>query len=225
MKPFIDIIGKNICMVMAYTGNAQFIKMSNFASKVNGDYCQKHGYGFRVYREGFDNERHPSWSKILFVRDTLKDYPWVMWVDSDAIVTNPDIQLTRFIDDRYMMVVGKQNWNVPVWNKINFGIFLVKNEPDVGDFFDKVWDDFSRPGREGWEQDGVRLLISSEPYKSRVKVVCRRDFNSLIPHEFLRLDKGINWETEVWQKGDFIAHYGCKRPDVLSAMKETLSCK
>lgn len=215
----------NICVVMAYTGNPTFIEMGDFSSKVNGDYCRRHGYRFRVYRNYFDPTRHPSWSKIFFVRNTLNDYEWVFWIDADAIITNPDIKLEKFLDDHYMLIMAKQDWNKGLWNTINFGVFLARKDPLLTKFFDLVWGDIKRKGRVGWEQDGVRLYMNKEPYKSKAKVVCRREFNSLIPHESLKMGNKFNLETEAWHKGDFIAHYGCKRTDILAAMKETLSCR
>lgn len=188
MKPEVIVSGDNVCMVMAYTAqNAKFAEMGAFSSRVNMNYCVKHKYGFRLHTSGFDEGRHPSWSKLLFLREALKDYPWAFWVDADAIVTNPAVRLERFLDDRYLMVAGKQNWGSSEWNAVNCGVFFVRNAPDVGEFFDKVWADISREGRVGWEQDGVRTLIRDEPWKSRVKVVCRRDFNSMVNHPSLNV--------------------------------------
>ena len=223
MKPSVDLRGQKICMVMGYTvSNPKFAEMGKFVSEVNMAYCFKHGYGFRLYTSGFAEDRHPSWSKILFVQDTLKSYPWVMWVDADAIVTNSEVGLEQFLDDKYMLIVGKQNWTDQVWNSINFGVFLIRNDPDVDGFFKRVWDDITRPGRTGWEQDGVRRVMEDEPFKSKIKVVCRRGFNSLVPHKSLGLADGFNHDTESWHKGDFIAHYGWRRDDTVEAMKVLL---
>ena len=65
--------------------------------------------------------------------------------------------------------------------------------------------------------------MEDEPFRNKIKVVCRREFNSLVPHESLRLDDRFNQETESWRKGDFIAHYGWRRDDTVEAMKETLA--
>ena len=224
MKTEVDVPGEGVCMVMAYTSqNPSFIEMARYSVGVNSEYCRKHRYGFRLYTSGFAMDRHPSWSKLLFVQDAIMDYPWVFWIDTDAIVTNPNIRLRRFIDDKYMLVVGKQNWFDPPWNSVNFGVFLMKNDPDVKTFCSRVWEDISRPGREGWEQDGVRMCIENEPFKSKVKTVCRREFNSVVAHYSLGITAGFNSETEAWHKGDFVAHYGWRRTDTLEAMKVTMA--
>ena len=224
MEPSIDLLGKNVCMVMGYTtSNPKFVEMGGLSVKVNEDYCHRHGYGFRLYTSGFAEDRHPSWSKILFVQDALKSYPWVMWVDADAIVTNSDVGLEQFLDDKYMMIVGKQNWTDQVWNSVNFGVFLIRNDPDVDEFFNMVWADTKDTEDNGWEQVGVRRVMEVEPFKSKIKVVCRREFNSLVYHECFGPVGDINHDTESWHKGDFIAHYGWRRDDIVEAMRATLA--
>jgi glycosyltransferase involved in cell wall biosynthesis len=223
-KPSIELGGKKVCMVMAYTPqNPKFDKMGRFASAVNMEYCRKHGYGFRLYTSGFAKDRHPSWSKILFIRDTLKTYPWVMWIDTDSVITNPNITLDRFLDDRFMLVVGKQDWNIPPWNSINFGVFFARSEPLTEEFLDKVWSNKIREGDIGWEQASVRGVMRIEPFKQRINVVCRREFNSIVPHESLMLPKEFNHDTESWHKGDFVAHYGGIRNDTTEAMSAMLA--
>lgn len=230
MNPNVELKGEKVCMVTANTmHNKRFVEMGDLASKVNMDYCRRYGYGFRMYTSGFAEERHPSWSKILFVREVMKEYPWVMWIDADAIVTNPETRLERFLDDRYMVVVAKQNWNKDVWYDVNFGVFFAKGGVLLDEFFDRVWADF--PHKElGWEQASVQKLIKDEPYKSMVKVVCRRDFNSVVVHESLGIPGALtdsyglfDCNTEAWGKGDFVAHYGWRRDDVVEAMKATLA--
>lgn len=223
MVPSVELKGDKVCMVMANTAhNQRFVEMGQISFKVNLDYCRRHGYAFRGYTSGFAEDRHPSWSKLLFVREAVKEYPWVMWVDVDAVMTNHGASLDRFLDDRYMMIVGKQVWNMPPANNVNLGVFLARKDPFLERLFDETWADISRPGRVGWEQDGIRRMIEVEPFKSRVKLVCRRDFNSLVEHESLGLHSEFNRETEAWHKGDLVAHYGWRREDVVEAMKATL---
>lgn len=218
MNPKINIEGKKLCVVMAYTGNVDFIKMGDYSSLVNMEYCRQHGYGFRLYTEGFADDRHPSWSKILFVQDTLESYPWVVWMDADAIVTNPSIMVEKYIDDRFMLIGGKQKYGGE--NAINFGVFLIRNDPDVKSFFKMVWDDVLHSERTAWEQDVVREVITTEPYKSKTNLVRRREFNSVVYHPAQGPVDEFDIEDEVWRNGDFIAHYGLRYPNILEAMKE-----
>lgn len=224
MQPTFDFPGNDICIVMAHNmSNYNYVQMSKFAIEVNTNYCYRYGYGFRVYNEGFAIDRHPSWSKLLFVRDALETYQWVFWIDTDAIITNPTITLESFLDSNYMLILGKQNWDDPPWNSINFGVFFIQQDEYVDEFVERVWADIDRPGRVGWEQDGVCKVIKEHPFDQKVKIVPRRSFNSVVYHESLMLHKEFNHETEAWHKGDFVAHFGGKRPDMLQAMQEMLA--
>jgi len=224
MKPSVESRGTKLCMVTAYTENPKYTtnpdfgKMARFTAEINQRYCLQHGYGFRLYNEGFAEDRHPSWSKLLFVQDALRSYPWVMWIDTDALVTNFTIKAEKFIDNDYMLVMAKQAWGLPPWYLINFGVFLASNDPAFAKFVKAVWDDISREGREGWEQDGVRQVIQKQPFKSMTKIMCRRGFNSLIYHESFHLNQ-FSMETETWHRGDFIAHYGWRHPNILADMQ------
>lgn len=221
VEPSFVLDGKGVCLVMGYTlDNPKYAVAGAVSKEINLEYCKSKGYAARIYTSGFATDRHPSWSKILFVRDSLKYHSWVFWIDADAVVTNPSVGLEQFVDDRYMLVVGKQNWKLPPWNSINFGVFLARSSPEMEGFFDKVWSDIGREGRVGWEQDGVRRFMCEEEYKPKVNVVCRRNFNSVVPHESLMLDGSFDHETEAWHKGDFVAHFGYRREDLAEVMMD-----
>ena len=82
--------GSDICVVMGY--NDDYQKLGDITSYANLAYCMRQKYDFRLYREGFDLSRHPSWSKLLFVRDALYNHKWVYWIDGDAVFTKHRFQ-------------------------------------------------------------------------------------------------------------------------------------
>ena len=63
-------------------------------------YAKKHGYDTRFYTEVLEKDRHPSWSKIpalaLAIQENMYDY--VVWMDDDIVITNPEIPLSHFIE-------------------------------------------------------------------------------------------------------------------------------
>lgn len=66
-------------------------------------YCEKHGYDFFCGTEILDPERPIPWSKILFIKEILKNssYRWIFWTDADSLIMNFDIPLESLIDDHY----------------------------------------------------------------------------------------------------------------------------
>lgn len=224
-KASVELLGREVCMVMAYTeDNPRVAGMGSYAAMMNMEYCRRHGYGFRLYKEGFDKSRHPAWSKLLFVKETLKDYKWVMWMDADAVVTNPNVELGRFIDDKFMFVVCRQKYPLD-GNGANTGVFFIKSGKDADEFLDAVWSYWNRKGRDDsmWDQSGFRYVMDVTPLKSKIKVLSRRNFNSLVYHDSIGGRKeDYNSEEELWRKGDFVAHFGGKRDDGPEAMRSAL---
>ena len=66
------------------------------------------------------DERPASWSKILAVKHYLKDVDWVMWLDADTIITNPDIRLESLLPRSasgpdFVITVDGGGYNAGIW--------------------------------------------------------------------------------------------------------------
>lgn len=71
-------------------------------------------------KSGAADERPASWSKILAVKHYLKDRDWVMWLDADTIVTNPDIRLESLLPRSsngpdFVITVDGGGYNAGIW--------------------------------------------------------------------------------------------------------------
>jgi lipopolysaccharide biosynthesis glycosyltransferase len=123
MKPSLELRqGTNICVVTAY--DDAFTEVGDYTIPIKLAYCMKHKYDFRVYREGFDTSRHPSWSKILFIRETLKEYDWVFWIDADAVFTNHNIKVMDMVMLGGDFYICKEYHNMSTL--FNMGVFLIR---------------------------------------------------------------------------------------------------
>lgn len=83
------------------------------------------------------DERPPSWSKILAVKHYLKDHDWVMWLDADTIVTNPDIRLESLVPRStngpdFVITVDGGGYNAGIW--------LLRRSDWAYKFLDRWWD-------------------------------------------------------------------------------------
>jgi hypothetical protein len=188
MKPSFEVkSGSKFCVVTAYTQSIQ--DMGLFTSRVNAEYCKKQGYDFRVYTDGFDLDVHPAWSKLLFVKDALKDYEWVFWIDADAVITNRDIRLENLIQmggDIFMshrrMFIG-----------ISMGTFLTRQCFFSLKLLDEMWNQRTKLDRE---DQAVKRLLDGGFIGMHLVCFGMRMLNS-IPGETADM---------AWQPGDFIAH-------------------
>lgn len=44
-----------------------------------------------------DVSRPPAWSKIPAIRNSLRNYDWVFWLDSDTLIMNNKFKLENII--------------------------------------------------------------------------------------------------------------------------------
>jgi hypothetical protein len=60
------------------------------------DYCQKHGYDFIEDDSKTDMTRHLAWSKIPAILEYLPKYDYLVWMDADTLIMNPEKRLEEF---------------------------------------------------------------------------------------------------------------------------------
>lgn len=185
-------VDSKMCVVSAYDGNLK--EMGEYTSRINFNYCERHGYGFRAYTEGFDESRHPAWSKLKFVKETLKDYEWVFWIDADAIFTNHDIRLETFVCPDIEFYICVEDARSMMFNT---GAFLIHRCDWAFWFLDELWNRKDWKSYRLWEQTALQLMVSEGRVWDRVKYFPMRAFNSA--------PTDSDWK-EKWYPGDFVAH-------------------
>jgi len=91
-------------------------------------YADIHGYSFLLNSKRYDNERNIYYMKLHSVIEAIihglktKDYDWIFWVDSDVLLTNPNIKLEVFIpkDSNINFIAAKDG------NGLNAGVFMIR---------------------------------------------------------------------------------------------------
>ena len=122
-----------IAIISLYTDEIKDIVKETAANQYH--YAKQWGYDYLLYN-GRLSDRHPAFDKILITRRLLKDYHWVLWIDSDAVFNKFDRNLEHYIKPQYDGVFGPDpNPNIYV----NTGVFLIKNSQWGHTTLDKVW--------------------------------------------------------------------------------------
>ena len=110
-------------------------------------YAEKHGYELKIFTESFDKERHPTWSKIPALKFGLQDssFDYVVWMDDDIVITNPEITLSSFVDKHNFrkseacFLLSSDIPNEPS-TFMNCGIMFVKgNNPKTLHLLNSAW--------------------------------------------------------------------------------------
>jgi hypothetical protein len=191
-RPFVLNPAARICVVTAYTpDNPTWLEIGRQTSATMRDYCERQGYGFRCHTDDFESWIHPSWSKIKFLKQALEHHETVLWIDADALVTNPYQRIEDLHAGPEELCIGTD----PI--AVNCGVILIRRSEFSTWFLDWVWRDrFSKNGL--WEQDTINAMHKQGLLVNHLAVCKPRVFNSRCP-----TDGNVVCD---WKPGDFVAH-------------------
>jgi len=172
-------------------------------------YAQKHTYSLQLHTQILDKDRHPSWSKIPALKFALQNtsFDYVVWMDDDIVITNPDISLSHFVDKynfrkaKASLLVSADMPNEPS-TFMNCGIlFLKAQSPTTMEILNSVWafGDINPLTKQSfsWEQEAFNFLY---------RYGNREDF-SIIPLPNFQAPARFQFnQTVTWKPGYFSAH-------------------
>jgi hypothetical protein len=87
---------KKIAVISLYT--KEISEFAVYSEKSIKDYCEKQGYSFYVYRESLDKNGSPNWSKSQALLNHIDDHDYIVWMDSDTLIFNPEKKLESIIE-------------------------------------------------------------------------------------------------------------------------------
>mmetsp|Transcript_25210 Transcript_25210/g.42531 ORF Transcript_25210/g.42531 Transcript_25210/m.42531 type:complete len:376 (+) Transcript_25210:122-1249(+) len=198
------------------------------------EYAKLHGYEVINANSHIDPSRPVAWSKLKAVRDSLPRYDYVMYVDMDAVIMQPDIAVERLIyaTERGPSadIIMQNDWNGP-----NTGIWLAKNTAWTAEFLSLAWaqqqlvrktssSGVSHPFE--YEQRAFHYLLDTEVWRSRALPTYGRDKSAELRTHLVFLPQcAMNSYTlhplnfkhlhdrkkSQYVEGDFIIHFAGKK--------------
>lgn len=189
------------------------------------EYCLLHGYDFICCDYSLDPTRHPAWSKILVLLETLsKNYKWVFWTDSDSLIMNFSIRLEELIDEDYDFIIcGDKNiidlneLTVPGWKEMAIhvpnictGEFLLKNSDWSRLFLQKCYGLKEFITHPWWEQAAMMDILAKDgtgECLSKTKIIPYRLLGSFPQGH----SAGNTFVPVEYKEGDFIIHFAGTR--------------
>jgi hypothetical protein len=185
--------------------------MSQIVTENHRKYCALHGYKYQVFEQNLAApEALPYWSKIGGIRrllDSPEKPEWIVWMDDDAIVTNPTIKLQDYIqthggsDPNTHVIVSEDSMSGQPWcTDLNTGVLMVRNSDVSRSFFKALWDKRIEPVRgESYtygtcpnqrclhEQQAMHDLLRSRPdFRQHVSIIPQRDGQDIGMNVFRR---------------------------------------
>jgi len=195
-----------IAVVTAY--DDAYTHIGSMAEETMSYYAKQHGYSFRCFRSGFDKTRHPSWSKFHFTMRALHEADWVVWMDADVFVMNPEIRIEDLIDDEYSMICSAFVWVGPVKIfAIQSGLFIARNTPFTFDYFNNVLGDTRTdlPYQNRLREESVmtNLYMHSARVQNHIKLIT---MNKLTSFPQCGEAENMNVQHMVYRPGLFSVH-------------------
>ncbi len=180
-------------------------------------YAERHGYDLDLRTELTTPERPPAWSKIPLIRGLLADHDLVLWVDADAAIVDPTLDIADELGPRALMGLVAHTYEgqeIP-----NAGVWVLRRHRRVLRFLDEIWANVTYLDHKWWENAALieGLGYSLEP---RVEPVRRSRMRSRTHY----LDR--SWNSIAADRADQprINHYpGRSREHRLAALQGDLA--
>jgi hypothetical protein len=198
-------------IITAFDKNIE--KFANVCNVSKEEYCKKWGLTFISHEIRDIEETHPAWQKLQILIDhiNLNQYDYIVWLDSDIIITNYNFDIRTLFDDKYALIFP-EDWHAPegydpkgrlfsscsiiINCKTSFSLEILNESNKLTEF----------KNYGCWDQSALFTVINgNEHYNDLVHRVPRRILNAVDPLVGT-IDKGRPKATEPWQPGDFLVH-------------------
>jgi hypothetical protein len=198
-----------------------------FQSDVNHSfYANRHSYDYVFDVGPYHSLQNVFFLKIQAVRERLRLYDWVFWLDDDAFFTGLDTRLESFIErrqrDEFLLVCqGVVSTLRGRFTFLNSGVFLVKNCPDAIEFLDAVSETplsvvkrWWNPRRVGLyttgDQDAMTYVLHEHDFMSKVCLLPYNAFNNRPYHYNQSASEHFVVHFRVDNKAEAIRTFGRK---------------
>lgn len=196
-----------ICVVSLYTPEIE--EMGKIMEANRQQYCRKHGYGWRCPHKRLAPERHPMWSKLLILQQTIAEqkFDWIMWTDADSLVMNMDFRIEYILDqvpsDVHLVVTKDRYYG------FNSGQFFIRSCDWSYQLLKRAYENHPEL-LDHWVRDQGAMRLEMEKEPQHVLWLPKRLFNSYI-HPV---------HGGEFHHGDFILHFaGLPKHRLLACMQ------
>lgn len=191
-----------VVVLTAYTPLGEWKTLGELTTATMAEYARRHNLYLKIHIDGFDKSRALMWSKILFIRDALKEYEWVWWLDADAAITNQKKTLDSFLQSDADVIIGKDSDETILFNT---GSFLIRRCDFTFWLLDEIWKREDLAHKSWHEQSALADLYRAGKCGDRVRLVPFRELNGYTDWYAEGAGKKIVEEMQ-WHVGDFVAH-------------------
>ncbi|KAI1321229.1 hypothetical protein EDD11_007795 [Mortierella claussenii] len=173
-------------------GSLSFYNRREYVAHHQGRYTLRDNFTAH-FEDVISKGYSPAWAKIKILEEELErdENDWIFWIDTDALITNMDISLERFLDSRYSLLITRD------LNFLNAGVFFLRVNDWSRHYMRGV---MSKISPDSNEQDWMIKLLEDPLYEGdrQVKYLPQCSFNSYWHIKALHA---------MYRPGDFVIHW------------------
>lgn len=175
--------------------DSSFESLCSYTNPIKEEYCLRHGYDFIARK--IDSDVHPTWVRFHLLHDLFEVYDWIMWMDADAFITNPEIKLESLVGPNDDLIISLDI------HGLNTGVFLTRNSEWSKGFFRKFLEVEAQYPGYGGDQIAMNrtLFVDRWDDTGTVRYPKQKTLNSYL-YEFY----GQKFEDGQYSHGDFVLH-------------------
>jgi hypothetical protein len=213
-----------IAMLNCFNNEYDEIFQITKKSKIN--YCKKNGIDFLTYNFQL-KDRTQHWGRVLGIKEHLKNYDYILYLDTDTLILNYDLDIRKIIIDNDFNIISGP---LPHEGHIGTNGLILKNNKWTYEFLDNWYsqekfikspyygspscgtgDDggFNAPPNEWifYEQSAFHYLYDTiESIRKNIHLIERKYFHAV---------------PKTFKKGDFLIHVpGMKKEIKIKLLKK-----
>jgi hypothetical protein len=187
-----------IGVITLFGGSAEFVEACAPCVESVQEYCSTQNYPHFMW-DGEGLDRPISWARIPMLLTIMEEHPEIshlLWVDADAMITNPKIRVEPLVD---LLETRHRNilLSIDGANNLNDGIGLYKNCEKTKVLLSRLWDMEEFINHPWWVNAAISKLYATEP-ELRGEILLASEPNFFNSYVFGRTP---------WRLGDFIVHF------------------
>jgi hypothetical protein len=142
---------------IASLGTGPQARLLQIARRSFERYADRHGYELVTQTQTLDDSRPAPWSKVLMLRRLAAEHELVLWLDADAVVVDPSLDIACELQDgRFLYLVehATKEGRMP-----NSGVMLMRGGEETIAFLDDVWAQEDLVNHRWWENAAICRLL------------------------------------------------------------------
>lgn len=114
-------------------------EIARLCNKSKQTYCRMKDIDFIEFKFDQIKPYGPTWGRLFGIEKHLVNYDWLLYLDTDTIITNFDFELDSLADSQFNVILGRMpDFKTGVLGHLSTSCLFVKNDPWTFEFI-QLW--------------------------------------------------------------------------------------